>query len=136
MIFNFDKKKIYVGQTKNLNRRASQHLLHLKNGTHPNKDLLLDYQNGDVFYFAVLEETDNLPNEELIIFEKIYMLYFLESNCKLYNKQKKEELREALYCDIVNPRIKEKERIFKGKYHMTIYHFLKCGKHKMDSLII
>ena len=31
---NFNNKKIYVGQTENLNRRAYQHLHHLKSGTH------------------------------------------------------------------------------------------------------
>ena len=134
MIFNFNNKKIYVGQTENLNRRAYQHLHHLKSGTHPHKDLLTDYQNGDMLYFAVLEENKNFTHEELIHLERIYMLSFLEDYCKLYNEETKEELKDLLYQEMIAPKITENKKNLQRKFNMPIHHILLCGEEKITSI--
>jgi len=55
-IENKTTQKKYIGRTTNFRRRVKQHLKDLEEGSHPNGDLLYDYQKGDCFVVYPLNE--------------------------------------------------------------------------------
>lgn len=59
-ILNIKNNKIYIGQTTDLKQRIRKHKKELKNGTHPNSDLLGDYNiyKASSFVFSILEICD------------------------------------------------------------------------------
>lgn len=60
MLFNFRNKKIYIGQTENLSRRAYQHLHYFKHGTHPNKEMLKD-SNREICFISLFWRNARIP---------------------------------------------------------------------------
>ena len=59
-ITNIINNKIYVGQTRDIERRFRHHKLYLKNGKHPNEQLQEDYNEygEDCFEYTILCECD------------------------------------------------------------------------------
>lgn len=53
-IINSDSKKIYVGSSRNIEKRLKNHKTNLQSGNHANKLLLNDYLNGDSFCCKVV----------------------------------------------------------------------------------
>lgn len=53
----------YIGQTNNLNRRKQEHFTELSLGSHHNKGMQTDYNNGDRFTFTVLENINGTRHD-------------------------------------------------------------------------
>ena len=49
----------YIGQSKNIERRISDHENELRQGTHHNKGMQSDYLRGDTFTSTILEKTSS-----------------------------------------------------------------------------
>ena len=75
--------KIYIGATKNPNKRATMHKSQLLNGKHPNKELQKDIEKG-LRFFIIYKIPPN-KTDNILIYEKIFMLKVLETGYKLYN---------------------------------------------------
>ena len=70
-ILNAEENRVYVGQTSNLRKRATQHMNALKSGNHQN--ILLNFDRNKKFYFKIILE--NVKNPEILPFlEKIYKM--------------------------------------------------------------
>ena len=69
--------RVYIGSSKHIKRRWSQHVKELNKGTHRNYNLQEDWDayGDESFVFDVLEETENL-----IVREQLYLDKFLD-NC-------------------------------------------------------
>ena len=65
-IRNLVNNKIYIGSSKNIKKRFSEHKQNLKNGTHSNKLLLKDYKTHGLenFSFEVLKYTSEYRDLE------------------------------------------------------------------------
>ena len=85
-IVNRTKMIAYVGQSKNIKRRAEQHKTKSANRKHDVKEINKDFD--DEFSFLVLHRfyDDNVSDGKLCIFEKLYMLTMLKAGFELYNK--------------------------------------------------
>lgn len=71
MIKNETNGKFYIGSSKNINKRWSQHKSDLKRGKHKNTHLQRSYnKNGNVFSYTILEETDD---DSLLLKEQEYI---------------------------------------------------------------
>lgn len=46
--------KVYIGKTTNFFMRMTQHRVQLQNGSHPNKEMQADFDNGDDFLVICL----------------------------------------------------------------------------------
>lgn len=57
-IKNYNNKKLYIGQSKTLGSRANAHISQLEAGTHKNKQLQEDYNNGDRFRIGIVRKVD------------------------------------------------------------------------------
>ena len=88
-ILNTKNNKVYIGQTKDYDKRIREHLRYLKNNTHQNKYLQRTYNKygADIFEFSLIEECSE---KELTIREQYWIdFYGGISDPKNYN------LREA-----------------------------------------
>lgn len=82
-LVNLENGKCYVGKTKNLNQRITQHLEKLKRGQHENKTMQEDYNKNSIFKSVILEEFSyNVHPKELTQAEILYI--------GLYQSYKKE----------------------------------------------
>lgn len=84
-IENLINNKKYIGCSKNIRRRLSQHLRNLEKGNHINKSLQSDfYEHGkENFYFYTIEECE----EKLLSEKEVFYISFyknLKDDC-LYN---------------------------------------------------
>lgn len=82
-IINPIDMKIYIGATKNVNKRARLHKSQLKAGKHPNKELQKDVNKGLRFFIIY-----KIPQEQLeyiYVYEKLFMIKAIKTSCKLYN---------------------------------------------------
>lgn len=97
-ILNAEENRVYVGQTSNLRKRATQHMNALKNGNHQN--ILLNFDRNKKFYFKIILE--NVKNPEILPFlEKIYMQVYINLGYQLYNLSPKNSLKSCrLYDEI------------------------------------
>lgn len=80
-IQNVQNDKIYIGSSKDIEKRISQHQNALKNGKHINIHLQRAYElyGADAFDYGILEET-----EELFIHEEFYIIKHIDTT-GLYN---------------------------------------------------
>jgi group I intron endonuclease len=88
-ILNTKNNKVYIGQTKDYDKRIREHIRYLKNNTHQNKYLQRTYNKYgvDIFEFSLIEECSE---KELTIREQYWIdFYGGVSDPKNYN------LREA-----------------------------------------
>ena len=65
----------YIGQTNNLNRRKNEHFTDLALGSHHNRGMQTDYNNGDRFTFTVLENVEG-TRHDLHEKEKEYIRHY------------------------------------------------------------
>ena len=49
--------EVYIGQSKNIEKRWAQHQKELKKGTHHNRNLQKHYNRGDTFSYSILEKS-------------------------------------------------------------------------------
>lgn len=91
VIVNVNNQKCYVGSSKNIRNRISQHMSQLRNGKSPIKEMQGDYNNGDCFIFHVVlkyheiyEEKHKNKNELLALEGKAIRRY--DAVEKGYNK--------------------------------------------------
>lgn len=49
IILNIDNKKVYIGSTRNIKRRLTEHEIRLRNGNHNSESMQKDYNSGDNF---------------------------------------------------------------------------------------
>lgn len=65
-IINLVNKKVYIGSSKNLVNRSTNHRKHLSDGKHSNKHLQSSYNKygGSNFLFEVIEYCDNYVERE------------------------------------------------------------------------
>lgn len=99
-LVNRDKMKAYVGQSRNIKVRAEQHEKQLSEGTHTNKNILLD--KGDDFYFLILHKFYNnkISDEELSFYELMYMFVLSDEGFELYNSNNSSEIEHRICCNI------------------------------------
>lgn len=77
-IVNERNNKVYVGQSTNIPKRWDQHKRELKSGTHHNKSLQRDYDNGDNFTYQVLAygyDLDDLERHYINKYDSYYNGY-------------------------------------------------------------
>lgn len=86
-IFNATKDKWYIGQSKNVYRRLSEHKSNLKTHRCHNNEMQKDYDNGDVLVFTPIEIEPELHIEDLDIKENFYIdKLVINGKVKGYNK--------------------------------------------------
>ncbi|MSU03105.1 GIY-YIG nuclease family protein [Tissierella pigra] len=73
-LVNLENGKCYVGQTKNLRNRISQHFGKLKKGEHDSETMQDDYDNGHIFKPVILKEFKKEYDEtKLEDYENLYI---------------------------------------------------------------
>ena len=128
MLYNLIKHKVYIGETGDFSSRKAQHFANLKVGTHPNKGLQKDFDNGDEILFVVLEDMGISPDaNKLIRQEKLYIAAFLDKYVKLYNKETAKSIKERLYFDIVAPQIYDAQNSLKKRFGSPVASWCYCG---------
>lgn len=126
-IVNIEKGKVYIGATSSIRTRALLHESQLRNGCHGNKNLSQDI--GDKLDFLILCKTNkSISKDELLILEKLYMLYIKKQGFELYNTNPKENMTCEEIVDFVVRKIdsfakiqKNIRKSFKSKYHKHIW---------------
>lgn len=81
-----ENNRVYVGRSKDIEKRWKSHLNSLRSENHINKQLLKDYQEygEESFKFEVVKETDNMIDNKR---EESCLYYQLkESGVELYNE--------------------------------------------------
>lgn len=97
-IINLTNKKIYVGQTCNLKRRAKQHIKLLKNGKHYCKEMQKDYDNNNKFGFIILfTSSDPQKRDSLLCAEDFYIACFQRKKLELYNDKRDSKCMENFF---------------------------------------
>lgn len=102
IILNLDNKKVYIGSTRNIQRRLIEHEINLRGNKHKNDKMQLDYNSGNGFIgypITRVELTKDNPysqDDNLRFFEYKAITYFGSNNPeKGYNKRAdKKECRE------------------------------------------
>ena len=78
--------RCYIGASKRIKYRASQHRSDLKSGKHANKLLQEDFSNGTKLDFIIIYKPDkNISKDDFIALEKLYMLTAIEEGFEIYN---------------------------------------------------
>ena len=65
--------KVYIGQSKNIEKRFEQHKEKFRNGTHINDELQKDFNKGHRFVYEIVEETRNSDRDTLDKKEEYYI---------------------------------------------------------------
>lgn len=101
-IRNKINNNVYFGSSGNINRRKTEHLRDLKNGTHPNPNLKRDAEiyGVDAFEFKILgrysNSRDMLAHEQLLI-----SMFYGRKNC--YNHQQFVPIQDGLsFCLVIH----------------------------------
>ena len=84
-IKNLRTGTVYIGQSKNIEKRFEQHKEKFKNGTHINKEMQKDYNRGDRFSYRILEESIASDRDTLDILEEKYIKKY-DTKRKGYNR--------------------------------------------------
>ena len=84
-IRNTTTGKVYIGQSKNIEKRIEQHDKKLYNGTHSNKEMQKDYDKGHRFVYELVEETITSDRTTLDKKEE-YFIKKYDSKRKGYNR--------------------------------------------------
>lgn len=82
-LLNIEKGKCYIGKTKNIGRRITQHIDALERYAHKNIEMQTDYAAGDKFKLTILNE---YPTDV----ESTYLDYEEAKYIALYESHKKE----------------------------------------------
>ena len=84
-ITNLKNGKVYVGSTKDFEKRWSEHIRGLKRNAHENPHLQRSWNKygESVFEFGILEHIDNL--EKLHLAEQVWVGIYEEDGMELYN---------------------------------------------------
>lgn len=92
-IINKTKGKCYIGQSENIQNRASSHISKLKHNRHEIEEMQKDFNNGDRFIFKILKE---IPCSKIFLSkykrrcaESYYIRCMEELKIKLYNRNYK-----------------------------------------------
>lgn len=84
-VVNRTKMIAYIGQSRNIKRRAEQHKTKIANRKHDVKEINDDF--NDDFSFLVLHRfyDESVSDEKLCLYEKLYMLTMIDAGFELYN---------------------------------------------------
>lgn len=63
-LVNKRTSETYVGQSKNVQKRAERHIQELKESIHHNAGMQEDFNNGDEFVLELVEETN--PHKQIL----------------------------------------------------------------------
>lgn len=86
IIINVSKNKSYIGESKNIHRRFKDHQAELKANRHINAEMQNDYNNGDTFYYLIVDILpNNISGVVRMSAETFYMLKYDTVNTG-YNK--------------------------------------------------
>lgn len=107
IILNLDNKKVYIGSTRNIERRLVEHEIKLRKNNHQNAAMQLDYNCGNSFIGYVITRVELVKDnpcsqdDNLRFFEYKAMVYFGSDNPeKGYNKiVDKKECREMKHIE-------------------------------------
>jgi hypothetical protein len=90
-IFNKQKKIVYVGESRQIEMRWTQHRSALSTGVKCNQTLLEDWRLGgeDSFEFRILYEMKHSTKDERLLKEEQTILEYEKRGYKVYNKRKK-----------------------------------------------
>ena len=102
IILNLDNKKVYIGSTRNIKRRLTEHEIGLRKNNHKNSKMQNDYNCGNRFIayaitrIELLQDNPFSQDDNLRFFEFKAIKYFCSDNPeKGYNKRAdKKECRE------------------------------------------
>ena len=104
-ILNLRQMKCYIGASHNIKLRATQHKISLKNGKHANKLLQEDFNKGEKFDFLIICKLDaDIPKNDLIAIEKIYMITAMDERFSIYNlipKTNSRKQKEWIYVHLI-----------------------------------
>lgn len=114
-ITNLITKTIYIGQTKNVNRRFSDHKNELENNKHFNSFLQHSWNKygGDNFVFTVIECILNKNQEYLNYREEV----LINTSSNIFNIRRTVEGPPAPFCRLFNYPKCNLHNGFKGKKH-------------------
>jgi group I intron endonuclease len=87
IINNIENGKMYIGSSINIDKRIKEHMNKLKNNTHHNYKLQIDYNNADnsIFIYEILEEVVNF---NMLKEREDYFIKLYDSINKGYNFNK------------------------------------------------
>ena len=85
---NTNNGKCYIGSSKDILKRITQHFYLLQNETHTNKKLQMDYSNGDVIDWKIIKKCGSNLHKELFLQEYKAIKKYLKNGIKLYNTAK------------------------------------------------
>ena len=129
MLYNMDKHKAYIGQTTNFSKRATEHKNQLFANSHSNKELQKDVNEGDDFFFVILENMGKAcKREDALLMEKKYMLAFRDRCVHLYNRETIEQLKGALFYDMVLPSVNKIQNELRWKFQCHLLSLQRCKK--------
>lgn len=102
IILNLDNKKVYIGSTRNIERRLIEHEIKLRKNNHQNSEMQLDYNCGNRFIgypitrVELIQDNPYSKDDNLRFFEYKAIICFNSDNPdKGYNKRAdKKECRE------------------------------------------
>lgn len=74
MIQNLDNGKVYIGSTRDFERRKHNHLYALYNGTHHSAELQKDFDNQCNIEFRIIEKlSDDISQDDMLSLESKYI---------------------------------------------------------------
>jgi hypothetical protein len=113
-ITNLNTKQVYIGSALNSQVRKQQHFTMLKNNTHFNWKMQLDYNQGHKFEFEIIYDCEKLNRGAVYDLEQGFInLQKYKYNLSKYTSSRNSEGR------IVNRDRRKKSKVFKSKYENT-----------------
>lgn len=126
MLLNTNNHRIYIGKTSDFHERARAHFYQLRSGTHPNKEMQADFNEGCGFIFSILENMDSDP-ENMSLRENQYIFAFLYRYINLYNHETREQIGKRLFWDMVSPVSDKIHSDFQKRYKMPMASIRMCS---------
>ena len=97
-IINKDKRKIYIGETKNIRHRSKAHINLLKSGKHTCKELQEDYNNNsNIEIIELLEIPGEWNTEARFCVEDYYIACLQEKGIELYNNPRDKNCKDNFF---------------------------------------
>lgn len=85
-IVSWEDMSCYIGSSRNIKQRATQHHTLLKAGIHQNRNLQKAYNDGKILRFLLLSKLPKeIENDVLLMIEYLYMLQISFKCFGLYN---------------------------------------------------
>ena len=134
IIVNMYNLTAYVGSTKNIKKRLSEHKRLLESNKHTNKKLQESYKEGNTYFLVIFYLDKDTPNRILLLKEKMYIYKlmtngykFIVCNCEDIKKLKYYIFYECFSLFRCEENI---NRIIKNKFNNNLWNIAKTKKER------